>query len=212
MTYIVALTGGIGSGKTTLSESFKKIGVNIIDTDIISKNLVKYNIQISNSIKKKFGKKILNSDNSINRITLRKHIFNNKNDRIWIENLLHPKIIQITQEKIKLLKSNWCLWIVPLLFEKKLDKKANRILLIDVPIRTQIQRVLHRDKISFQEAKKIILLQTSRNKRISMSDDIIWNKKNIKKLNLYACYLNIFYTYLSKQSNNFKNNYLTKFY
>lgn len=214
MTYIVALTGGIGSGKTTVSNIFKKIGINVIDTDIIAKNIIKSNHQVSNSIKKKFGKKILDSNHSIDRILLRECIFNNKNYRLWLENLLHPKIYQESQNQIKLVKSTWCLWVVPLLIEKNLEKKPNRILLVDTTIRNQIKRIVQRDNISVQTAKKIIGSQTSRKKRISISDDIIFNKNSIHKMNSYVYYFNFFYSYLSKINNqkNIKKNYLTKFY
>ncbi|QCI22659.1 dephospho-CoA kinase [Buchnera aphidicola] len=216
MTYIVALTGGIGSGKTTVSNGFKKIGINVIDTDVIARNIIEYNSQIFCSIKKKFGEKILNKENSINRILLRKYIFNDKNHRLWLENLLYPKIYQESKTQIKLTKSNWCLWVVPLLIEKKLEKQAHRILLVDTPVKEQIKRIIKRDKISFLEAKKIIALQTTRKKRISISDDIIFNKKNVKKINTYVCYFNSLYLYLSKKNDKkiteIKKNYLTKFY
>ncbi|WAI19147.1 MAG: dephospho-CoA kinase [Buchnera aphidicola (Brevicoryne brassicae)] len=217
MTYIVALTGGIGSGKTTVSNSFKKIGINVIDTDVIAKNIIKNNYQISNSIKKKFGKKILNSNNLIDRLLLREYVFNNKNYRLWLENLLHPKIYQESKNQIKLIKSNWCLWVVPLLIEKNLEKKPNRILLVDTTIKNQIKRIMKRDNINLQTAKKIIALQASRKKRISVSDDIIFNKHSIYKINKYVYYFNSFYSYLSKINNqkkikNIKKNYLTKFY
>lgn len=217
MTYIVALTGGIGSGKTTVSNCFKKIGVHVIDADVITRNILKYNFKISYSIKKKIGKKVLNQDYSINRYLLRKHIFNNKHDRVWLENLLHPKIYKETKNQIRNIQSNWCLWVVPLLVEKKLDKKAHRILLVDAPIKKQIARIMKRDKINVVEAKKIISVQTTRNNRISISDDIIYNNQNYFKMQLYVNYLNLFYLYLSKEHEkkkliNIKKNYLTKFY
>ncbi|AWH90567.1 dephospho-CoA kinase [Buchnera aphidicola (Melanaphis sacchari)] len=215
MTYIVALTGGIGSGKTIISNSFKKQGIHIVDTDVIAKKIVEKNMEILNNIKKKFGKKILNLDNSINRILLRNHVFSNKNNKLWLENILHPKIYEESKKQIKSTKSCWCLWVVPLLLEKKLEKKVNRILLIDTPVKTQIKRIIKRDKINIREAKKIISYQFTRTQRISISDDIIFNKnKKISTLNLYTYYLNKFYTYLSKKKYliQIKKNNLTKFY
>ncbi|QCI15893.1 dephospho-CoA kinase [Buchnera aphidicola] len=217
MTYIVALTGGIGSGKTTVSNRFEKIGINIIDSDVITKKIIKYDVQIFYSITKKFGKKILNLDQSINRLLLREYIFSNKNYRIWLENLLHPKVYQETKNQIKLIKSSWCIWVTPLLIEKKLEKRANRILLIDTSVKNQIKRIVTRDTISIQDAKKIISLQATRKQRISLSDDIISNVKEIKKINIYVCYFNKFYSYLAKnfkneKNKNIKKNYLTKFY
>ncbi|WP_425619765.1 dephospho-CoA kinase [Buchnera aphidicola] len=216
MTYIVALTGGIGSGKTTCSNHFKKLGIDIIDTDVIAKNILNNNITISYAIKKKIGKKILNTDNSINRSLLRKQILNNPNDRLWLENLLHPKIYKETEYQIKHVKSIWCLWVVPLLVEKRLENKVNRILLVDISIKEQIKRIIKRDKIHRIEAKKIIAIQATRKQRISIADDIIFNKKNNTNMRLSVHYLNLFYIYLStkykKNKINVKKNYLTKFY
>ncbi|UPT14576.1 dephospho-CoA kinase [Buchnera aphidicola] len=220
MTYIVALTGGIGSGKTTISNSFKKIGINIIDTDIIGKKIIEKNIKIFNSIKKKFGNSILNSNQSINRKLLRKYVFNDKQTKLWLENILIPEIYKESKKQIKSVNSIWCLWVVPLLIEKKLDKIADRVLLVDAPVKTQIKRIMIRDKISLYQAKKIIYQQTNRNKRILISDDIILNgNKNIKTLDQYVYYLNYFYTYLfnkyklkNYKTPIFKKNYLTKLY
>lgn len=217
MTYIVALTGGIGSGKTTVSDSFKKKGIKIIDTDVIGRNIIKYNENISELIKKKIGDKILNLNNSINRFLLKEHILNNKNHRLWLENLLHPKIYQESKNQIKLVKSDWCLWVVPLLIEKNLQKKPDRILLVDATVKHQIKRIMKRDKVSLQSAKKIIALQAPRKIRIAISDDIIFNKNNIDKISKYVDYFNFFYSYLSKENNqkktlHLKKNYLTKFY
>ncbi|WP_348769539.1 dephospho-CoA kinase [Buchnera aphidicola] len=221
MTYIVALTGGIGSGKTTISNSFKKIGINIIDTDIISKQIIEKNIEVFNAIKKKFGNSILNSNQSINRKLLRKYIFHDKKTKLWLEDILIPKIYQESKKQIKLVNSIWCLWVVPLLVEKKLDKIAHRILLVDTSLKIQIKRLIKRDKINLCEAKNMIYQQTSRNKRIVISDDVILNhNKNIETLDIYTYYLNCFYTYLfntyhlKKQTKKqiFKKNYLTKLY
>lgn len=219
MTYIVALTGGIGSGKTTISNSFKKLGVNIIDTDIIGKKIIEKNVKIFNAIKKKFGNSILNSNQLINRKLLRKYVFNEKKNKLWLENILIPEIYKESKRQIKLVNSTWCLWVVPLLIEKKLDNIAHRILIVDTPVKTQIKRIMIRDEINQYQAKNIITQQTSRNKRILIADDIILNK-NTKKLDTYVYYLNCFYTYLFNkyklQKKNkkqiFKKNYLTKLY
>ncbi|QCI24291.1 dephospho-CoA kinase [Buchnera aphidicola (Muscaphis stroyani)] len=215
MTYIVALTGGICSGKTTISNSFKKIGIHVVDSDVISKKIIENNFLVFNAIKKKFGRKVLNIDNSINRSVLKKYIFYNKNNKLWLENLLHPKIYKESQLQIKSKKSVWCLWVVPLLIEKKLEKRVNRILLVDAPIKVQIKRMIQRDKINSEEAKKIVSLQSTRYERISVSDDIIYNNEKIHKLDWYSYYFDSLYTLLSKKNKklkNFKKNKLTIFH
>lgn len=220
MTYIVALTGGIGSGKTTVSNSFKKIGVNIIDTDVITKQIIETNKKIFHSIKKKFGNSILNSNQSINRKLLRTCIFHDKQKKIWLEDILIPEIYKESKKQIKLVNAIWCIWVVPLLIEKKFSKIAHRILVVDTPINTQIQRIIIRDQINLYQARNIIRQQASRNKRILISDDIIFNpNKNIQKLDKNVHYLYYFYTYLFntyKRKKNkkkiFKKNYFTKLY
>ncbi|XBC40421.1 MAG: dephospho-CoA kinase [Buchnera aphidicola (Nurudea ibofushi)] len=198
MTYIVALIGGIGSGKTTISNLFEKIGIKIIDADIITRNILKNDKNVINEILNKFGPKCLNIDKTINRKYLKNYIFSHNLEKSWLEKILHPIIIKRMKEDLNIVKTPWCLWVVPLLIEMKLYKYANRILLIDTPVSEQIKRITKRDKIDKIQAKLIISSQVTREERFLFANDIINNTKTIKILKMHAKNLNEHYLKLSK--------------
>ncbi|WP_334470669.1 dephospho-CoA kinase [Arsenophonus sp. PmNCSU2021_1] len=178
MSYIVALTGGIGSGKSTVSDKFASLGIPIVDADIISRQIVMPNTYAFNMIKQHFGSTILNNDGSLNRAKLRKKIFSDPREKNWLNNLLHPLIHQETQRQLTLLNSTYVVWVVPLLIENNLEHLANRVLVIDVTPEEQIARIMKRDRISQQEAKNILSNQVSRTRRLEKADDIINNHDN----------------------------------
>lgn len=178
MSYIIALTGGIGSGKSTVSDKFASLGVPIVDADIISRQIVMPNTYAFNMIKQHFGSTILNNDGSLNRAKLRKKIFSDPREKNWLNNLLHPLIHQETQRQLTLVYSPYVVWVVPLLIENNLEHLANRVLVIDVTPEEQIARIMKRDRISQQEAKNILSNQVSRTRRLEKADDIINNHDN----------------------------------
>ncbi|WP_343192746.1 dephospho-CoA kinase [Buchnera aphidicola (Taiwanaphis decaspermi)] len=204
MMYIVALTGGIGTGKTTVSNEFKKLGVDVIDTDVIAKYLIKPGSNLFKKIVKKFGKSIL-ENNILNRKILRKKIFSSKQNRMWLENLLHPLIYYESFKLMSHLKSKWCIWVVPLLIEKKMFNKVNRIILLDCSIKNQIYRVIKRDSITKQEVKKIIKIQASKKKKYIFAHDIIYNNSDLNDVKKKVYILKNFYTYVSKNIVHKKN-------
>lgn len=191
MSYIIALTGGICSGKTTVANIFYKFpGVSIIDTDLIAKNITQPESFALLSIIKYFGSKILLSNGTLDRYTLKKRIFFNSIDRKWLEKLLHPLIQKETQKKIKecYYTSLYIIWVVPLLIENNLQKKADRILVVDVDPNIQLHRIMNRDKIDKQYAKKILLSQSTRQNRLKYAHDIIINNNtnNTIKSQIFA--------------------------
>ncbi|AMA64742.1 Dephospho-CoA kinase [Candidatus Arsenophonus lipoptenae] len=175
MSYIVALTGGIGSGKSTVSKKFALLGVPIIDTDVISKQIVQSNTYAFNMIKKHFGLTILNNNGSLNRVKLRKKIFSDSTEKKWLDNLLHPLIYKETQRQLVLVNYPYVVWVVPLLIEKNLDLLVSRVLVIDVKPEEQITRIIKRDCISEQEIKNILSNQINRRERLQRADDVINN-------------------------------------
>lgn len=194
MKYLVTLTGGIGSGKTTISNIFNKLGIDVIDTDIISKKILAPGSKILIEIFKKFGKVVINKDNSLNRKVLRDLIFNCDDLRKWINKLLHPIIYQKIYKEIKKSKSLWCLIVIPLLIESKIKISVNRILVVDTTIQNQINRVILRDNQDKNNVKKIISIQAASAERLNIANDVIINNKNlndlfykVKKLHKYYC-------------------------
>jgi dephospho-CoA kinase len=188
---IIALTGGIGSGKTTVSEIFKSKNIPVIDTDLIARQIVEKDEPEYNKIIKLFGKKILNKDKNIDRSALGKLIFSSKEKRLQLEKLLHPVIWNTVASKIKVFTSSlpipaYCIIVVPLLLENITKIKPvtfDRILVIDVDEETQIKRSKKRDNCDETLIKNIMKNQVSRQIRIDAADDIILNSDDFDSLN-----------------------------
>ncbi|BAP58454.1 dephospho-CoA kinase [Candidatus Tachikawaea gelatinosa] len=173
--YIIAITGGIGSGKSTIANIFSTFNIKIIDTDLIAKKLTQPNTIVLNKIIKRYGYEIINNDGTLIRKKLREIIFKNYNEKKWLDNLMHPVIEAESQKMIHKYFSPYFLWIVPLLIEKNLQKKVNRVLVVDINIKKQIYRVMKRDNISNIQAMRIINAQINNSKRRKFADDIIIN-------------------------------------
>lgn len=197
----IGLTGGIGCGKTTVSNIFTKLNqteelVSILDTDIIARQIVETDKPAYIKIIEVFGNVILNDDNSINRSTLRKLIFNNSDLKLQLENITHPAILAEVQLAITQLTSVYCIIVIPLLFETKSNYPLDRILVVDCDEESQIKRASQRDKASEKELQLIIQSQVSREYRLEHADDIISNNDNPEALfkqveKLHHLYLNL---------------------
>ncbi|ANG91549.1 dephospho-CoA kinase [Enterobacteriaceae bacterium 155047] len=175
MGYIVALTGGIGSGKSTVADAFLRLGIAVIDADVIARQVVEPGMPALNAIRAHFGEEVMNPDGTLNRRRLRECIFSDSSEKVWLNALLHPIIHQETQRQIRSATSAYILWVVPLLVENQLHKKANRVLVVDVSPETQIQRTMARDNVSRQHAEHILAAQATREARLAVADDVIDN-------------------------------------
>ena len=175
MRYTVALTGGIGSGKSTVADAFAQMGINVIDADIIARQSVEPGTQALNAIADRFGPSILTAEGALNRRLLRERIFAHPDDKTWLNALLHPLIQQETQRQIHQATSPWVLWVVPLLVENRLYKKANRVLVVDVSRETQLHRTMQRDGVTREHAEQILSAQATREERLAVADDVIDN-------------------------------------
>lgn len=208
MTYIVALTGGIGSGKSTISKEFADLGVPIIDSDVISKEIFYFDHNIQNSLRDHFGLHILNSDNSLSRKKLRKIVFKNEIEKNWLNNLFHPLIYQKIKNRLRSVffrNTNYLLWVSPLLIENNLETLADRTLVVDSSAEEQLKRIIFRDKVPIQEAENIIFHQTSRINRLNKADDVIFNetKKDLISIRDNVRILHKKYLFLSTYKKNF---------
>ncbi|VFP86627.1 Dephospho-CoA kinase [Candidatus Erwinia haradaeae] len=199
MSYIVALTGGIGSGKSTIANIFAEMGVDITDSDVISRQILTENREVLTAMHKHFGSEIFITDRTINRTLLRKKIFTSPEERLWVNNLLHPLIRQATNAQLASSRSPWCLWVVPLLVENNLQHHANRILLTEVDLKSQIARTAKRDCSTYHAVNEIICTQTTSVLRTSIADDIIDNNGSLDMLKRQVTVLNQYYLNFAKQ-------------
>lgn len=175
MSYTVALTGGIGSGKTTIANAFAARGIEIVDADVIARQVVEPGQPALQAIRARFGEEIIQHDGRLNRQALRQRIFSSPPDKAWLNALLHPLIHRETRRQLELAKSAWCLWVIPLLVENNLQHLADRVLVVDVSRETQLARTMARDAISREQAEHILAAQVTREERLAAADDIIDN-------------------------------------
>lgn len=182
MSYIVALTGGIGSGKTTVANEFAKLGVPLVDADIIARQVVEPNTPALISIQQHFGQNVLNHDGTLNRGFLRSVVFSEPKEKAWLNALLHPLIQQETQKQLQQVNYPYVLWVVPLLIENKISHLADRVLVVDVTREEQIERTIRRDDTNLEHVINILNAQASREERLSYADDIITNHTNNTEL------------------------------
>ncbi len=183
----VGLTGGIGSGKTSVSDLFENLGVPIIDTDIIAHELVNDNAEVLQEITDTFGQDILRPDGSLNRKKLARIVFQVKQSRQRLENILHPKIQHEVIAQLDALASAptppaYAIIVIPLLIEAHYHHLIDRVLVVMSDEETRIKRVQQRDSRSVREIQSIINSQADDQKRQKIADDIIENNSSIKYL------------------------------
>ena len=194
----IGLTGGIASGKTTVSDCFKKLGTQVIDADIISHEVTEPSGSAFQEILSEFGSEILDEKGLINRKKMRAIIFNDPSQKKILENIIHPKVRDEMFQRINKSDDHYLIVSVPLLVETGMHQIMDRNLLVDCSEDTQIERLMHRDKITLNEAKAILKNQASRSDRKKIADDLIVNENNVTLIELEDKVLEL-HKYYSKQ-------------
>ena len=179
---VIGLTGGIGSGKSAAADLFNNLGIDTIDADDLAKDSLNISSQGYELFIKEFGKKYLDENKNINRELLRKDIFNDPAAKLKLENIIHPLVRTGIQSFIDNSSSEYCIVVVPLIFETNTSKFYDRILVIDCDVDTQISRTSKRDKQTNNAIKNIINKQATREQRLSIADDVIENNGSLESL------------------------------
>lgn len=182
MTFIVGLTGGIGSGKTAVSDRFAALGIKIVDADICARVVVEPNKPALAQIAEHFGQNILNADGTLNRALLREKIFVDANERRWLESLLHPLIFEEMWSQLQTAESPYAILVSPLLIEAGQSAICQRILVVDAPETAQLARTMQRDSNSAEQVKAIMATQATREQRVAGADDVIINDEDLPAL------------------------------
>ena len=180
--YIIGLTGGIGSGKSTVANYFSELRINIVNADEAARHVVEKGSPALSKIATHFGPKSLLKEGSLNRAFLREEIFKHPDKRQWLEELLHPLIRTWIQGALENSSSSYTILESPLLLETNQHKLVDRILVVDVPVELQVRRAMQRDGNNKQQIEAIIDTQISREERIKRADDIIDNSGSSESL------------------------------
>ncbi|WP_434985762.1 dephospho-CoA kinase [Vreelandella zhaodongensis] len=174
---IIGLTGGIGSGKSTVARAFEELGIGWVDADDVAREVVALGEPALTEIAEHFGSEVLNTDGTLNRSALRTIVFEAPEQRRWLESVTHPRVRERLLSHLENLQqqSPYVLLVSPLLFESGQDMLVSRTLVVDVPETIQLTRTLARDGVSETQVRAILAAQLSRQERLARGDDIIDN-------------------------------------
>ena len=178
----IGLTGGIGSGKSTVCGLFADLGVPIVDADIIARQLVEPGQPALTRLADAFGAGILNTDGTLNRAELRARTFSDARVRQQLDAIMHPLVYNEIESVVTYLQTAYCIIAIPLLLETQKKHAVDRVLVVDCSVEAQIRRVLDRDKIKREQAEAIIAAQVDRQQRLAAADDVIDNSTNLAHL------------------------------
>ena len=194
LAFTVGLTGGIGSGKTTVAELFASQGATVIDTDQISHLLTGPNQPALQTIARRFGPQVFAPDGTLDRIRMRNLVFCDPTARKNLEAILHPLIREEMARQIQEAVTPYVIVVIPLLIESDSSRKTmDRVLVVDCEVETQIRRVTERSGLTREEVLSIIRAQVSREKRLSQANDIIYNEGTVESLLIQVKALHIQY-------------------
>lgn len=181
---LVALTGGIASGKTAVSDRLAKLGAVVIDTDLIAREVVEPGQPGLDALVAQFGAEILDKEGRLNRVEMRRRVFNDAASRKLLEQILHPLIVEQVNARISKANAPYLLLVVPLLVETGLFTDSDRIVVVDVPEAVQLQRLIERDGVDSAHAERMLAAQATRRQRLDAASDVIDNSGDIKSLNI----------------------------
>lgn len=181
--WIVGLTGGIGSGKSCVSDRLQSLGATVIDTDVIAHQLTKPGGEAVDSIFRSFGQDAIEQDGSMNRTFMREQITQSPKAREILERILHPMIRQKVQDEVEISTGCYVVVVVPLLVEKGgwLDWMDD-IVVVDCPENLQIERVRRRNGWPLEQIKKMMSIQATRAQRLKIATEVVTNEHNLSHL------------------------------
>ncbi len=182
MTYIVGLTGGIGSGKSAAAARFAALGITVVDADVCARVVVELGKPALQAIAEHFGNDVIQADGTLDRAALRQKIFARDDERKWLEALLHPLIFEEMWTQLQSAQSPYAILESPLLVEAGQQAICQRTLVVDAPEAIQLARTTARDNNSVEQVRAIMAAQASREQRLAKADDVITNDGDLAQL------------------------------
>lgn len=179
---IIGITGGIGSGKSAVTERFENLGITVVDADLAARVIVEPGRPALAAIAEHFGRDILQPDGSLDRATLRREVFASESQRLWLEQLTHPLIGQEILDQLKASHSPYAILASPLLLETSQKDLTDLIVVVDVPEELQLQRTMSRDNNDEEQVRRIMAAQMTRQKRLEGADIVIDNSRPLQEL------------------------------
>jgi dephospho-CoA kinase len=195
---VIALTGGIASGKTEVSRRFERLGVPVIDTDIIARQLVEPGQPLLQEIRQKFGEGFIDEEGRLKRRALRQLIFADAEKRKMLEAILHPEVMAKAFCAITSAHAPYCILVIPLLAETGRTEGIDRVLLVDSTESAQVARLMGRDGLDESAANSALAAQSSRCTRLALADDVIQNDDDLHRLDAQIAALHRKYLQLSE--------------
>jgi len=199
---VIALTGGIGAGKSAVADHFAEFGVPVIDADLLAREQVRPGSEGLQEIVRRFGRDVLNADGELDRRRLRRLIFQDPEAKKGLEAILHPRIRTEMRRRIDKIEAPYVVLVIPLLVENGQKDLADRVLVVDSPEDLQIERVCRRDRQSTEEIQAILQAQCSRAERLAVADDLIRNDGSLQKLREETTELHHHYMLLARDKKN----------
>lgn len=179
---VIGLTGGIASGKTTVSNLFRKLGISIIDADVIARSLMQPGTAVFARVVEQFGSTIVTEDGTLDRKKLADMVFRDADKRRALEAIVHPPVRAEIEQQVAQAQGPYCIAAIPLLLEVNMTDLVDRILVIDVPEQVQITRLCERDGIDPEQARQILAAQVSRSQRLAQATEVIENQDDLSAL------------------------------
>ena len=196
---VVGLTGGIGSGKTAVSDRFEALGIKVVDADIAARVVVEPGQPALEEIEAYFGAEMINADGTLDRAALRKRVFADETERRKLESITHPHINRHIAAELARAESPYAILAHPILIETGQTAVCDRVLVVDVPEQLQIERTMARDDNPESQVRAIMAAQASREERLAAADDVIVNDRDVTHLDSEVARLHAFYLELAAQ-------------
>lgn len=197
--FIVGLTGGIGSGKSTVAQHFADLGITVVDADVAARQVVAPGQPALQQIIDHFGSQVRAADQSLDRSALRQIIFQDPAQKAWLNQLLHPLIRQQMFAQLQAARSVYAILMAPLLLENQLDQYVDQVLVVDVSEAVQLARTMARDQNDASLVQAIMAAQCSRSERLQRANQVIDNQADPTQLSAQVVQLDQLYQRLAKE-------------